>query len=178
MVRDCTGDDFESILAIINDAAQAYRGVIPEDRWKDPYMPADEVRREIADGIVFSGVEQGGGLVGVMGVQPVGDVTLIRHAYVRTEYQSRGIGGELLTHLLARADRPVLIGTWAASRPAIRFYEKHGFEVIEGLEKDRLLRRYWSIPERQVETSVVLADPKWLRAHPNSTSDSEQENEI
>jgi N-acetylglutamate synthase-like GNAT family acetyltransferase len=161
MIRDCSTADHETMLAVVNDAARAYRGVIPEDRLHDPYMSIDQLRREIADGVAFSAAERGGILVGVMGIQPVDDVTLIRHAYVRTDYQSRGIGGELLGHLLAQTQAPVLIGTWTAARWAIRFYEKHGFEVIDGLEKDRLLRRYWSIPQRQIETSVVLADSRW-----------------
>ncbi len=161
MIRDCAAADFETILAIINDAARAYLGVIPEDRLREPYMSADELRREIADGVVFSGAGPGNRLFGVMGTQPVADVMLIRHAYVRTGHQKRGIGGEMLGHLLARTGRPVLIGTWAAARWAIRFYEKHGFEVIGGTGKNQLLRRYWSIPERQVETSVVLADSRW-----------------
>jgi GNAT superfamily N-acetyltransferase len=161
MIRDCNAGDFDGILAVINDAAWAYRGVIPEDRLRDPYMSNDALRREIADGVAFSGADPGGDLLGVMGSQPVADVTLIRHAYVRRDHQHRGIGGGLLNHLMARTERPVLIGTWAAARWAIRFYEKYGFEVIEGSEKDCLLRRYWSIPDRQIETSVVLADAKW-----------------
>ena len=161
MIRDCNAGDFDSILAVINDAARAYRGVIPEDRLLDPYMSSDALRRESADSVAFSGLDLGGELLGVMGSQPVADVTLIRHAYVRSDHQKRGLGGELLSHLMARSERPVLIGTWAAARWAIRFYEKYGFEVIEGSEKDCLLRRYWSIPDRQVETSVVLADAKW-----------------
>jgi GNAT superfamily N-acetyltransferase len=162
LIRDCSAGDFEGILAVINDAARAYRGVIPEDRLYDPYMSAGALRREIADGVAFSGAGPGDDLHGVMGSQPVADVTLIRHAYVRRDQQNRGIGGALLDHLLARSERPVLIGTWAAARWAIRFYKKHGFEVVEGGEKDRLLRRYWSIPERQIETSVVLAERGWL----------------
>ena len=164
MIRQCSGGDFETILAIINDAAEAYRSVIPLDRWKDPYMGADELRHEIRSGVSFSGKERGGTLVGVMGIQPVADVILIRHAYVRTACQSQGIGGELLHHLTDRADRPVLIGTWAAVRRAIRFYEGHGFKMVEPDEKVRLLGTYWSIPERQIETSVVLADARWRGA--------------
>lgn len=168
MVRACDESDFDAMLSIINDGAEAYRGVIPADRWKDPYMPADELRSEISHGVIFSGVEEDGGLVGVMGVQDVADVALIRHAYVRTVEQGRGIGGALLLHLMERTERPLLIGTWAASRWAIGFYEKHGFSLIEGREKDRVLKLYWSIPDRQVETSVVLADPTWLAANPQA----------
>lgn len=161
MIRPCSAADFDTMLTIINDGAQAYRSVIPQDRWHDPYMPDGELRQEIASGISFFGAEsRGGGLVGVMGVQPVQDVLLIRHAYVRTDRQRRGAGSELLSHLMEHAERPVLIGTWAAARWAIRFYEKHRFALIEGSEKDRLLRTYWRIPERQVETSVVMADPR------------------
>lgn len=163
MIRPCGDADFEAILEIINDGAEAYRGVIPADRWKVPYMPAGELRHEIASGVTFSGVEAGGSLVGVMGTQPVRDVILIRHAYVRTSYQRSGVGSQLLCHLVERAPRPVLLGTWKAARWALRFYEKHGFEVIEGAEKDRLLKTYWEIPARQVETSVVLADPRALK---------------
>ena len=167
MIRRCAASDFDRILAIINDAAQAYRGVIPDDRWKDPYMPAGELAEEMAAGIDFDGYEiEGAGLVGVMGIQPVEDVTLIRHAYVATAYRRSGIGSALLEGLLARQDRPVLIGTWAAAGWAIAFYRRYGFETVPEPEKTRLLQRYWTVPERQIETSVVLADSRWRsRAH-------------
>ena len=162
MIRRCVTEDFDCILAIINDAAEAYRGVIPDDRWKDPYMPAEELTEEIAAGIEFDGYEiDGAGLVGVMGVQPVEDVTLIRHAYVVTAHRRSGIGSALLRGLLQRQDRPVLIGTWAAAEWAVSFYLRHGFETIPEPEKTTLLRRYWTVPERQIETSVVLADARW-----------------
>ncbi len=162
MIRRCRADDFDRILAIINDAAQAYRGIIPDDRWKDPYMPAEELADEIAAGIEFDGYEvEGAGLVGVMGIQPVEDVTLIRHAYVATDHRRSGIGSALLESLLARQDRPVLIGTWAAAEWAIAFYCRYGFETVPAPEQSRLLRRYWTVPERQIETSVVLADARW-----------------
>ena len=163
VIRQCIDRDFEAILAIINDGAEAYRSVIPPDRWKEPYMGADELRHEIASGVSFSGAERDDALVGVMGVQPVTDVILIRHAYVRTACQNQGIGGELLRHLTDRVDRPVLIGTWAAARWAIRFYEGHGFKMVERDDKDRLLKTYWSIPERQIDTSIVLANGRWRR---------------
>jgi GNAT superfamily N-acetyltransferase len=150
------------MYAIVNDAAQAYRGVIPEDRWKEPYMPQAELKHEIADGVVFWGYEVNGTLVGIMGIQDVQDVTLVRHAYVRTAYQGRGIGGKLLAHLCTLTARPLLVGTWADATWAIRFYRKYGFQMVDPETKDRLLRRYWSIPARQVETSVVLADKTWL----------------
>lgn len=166
MIRACTEDDFAAILAVINDGARAYKGAIPADRWHEPYMGADELAGEIAAGIAFSGFwsrdtpEES--LAGVMGIQPVRDVTLIRHAYVRTADQRRGIGGRLLVALGAATDRPLLIGTWAAATWAVGFYQRHGFRLIEGAEKDRLLQTYWSIPARQVETSVVLADRRWF----------------
>ena len=162
MIRRCAAGDFDRILAIINEAATAYRGIIPDDRWKDPYMPAKELAAEIAAGIAFDGYEIAGtGIVGVMGVQMVEDVTLIRHAYVATGHQRSGIGSALLGGLRGRVDRPVLIGTWAAATWAIDFYRRHGFEVVPAREKSPLLRRYWTIPERQIETSVVLADSRW-----------------
>ena len=161
MIRKCVDQDFEGILAIINDGAEAYRSMIPLDRWKEPYMGTDELHHEIASGISFFGAERDDVLVGVMGIQPVADVILIRHAYVRTACQNQGIGGELLRHLTDRVDLPVLIGTWAAASWAIRFYERHGFTMVESDDKDRLLKTYWSIPERQIETSVVLADSRW-----------------
>ena len=172
MVRRCTVDDFDRVLAIINDAASAYRGIIPDDRWKDPYMPAEELADEIAAGVEFDGFEIAGhGLVGVMGVQIVEDVALIRHAYVATGHQGSGIGSALLGGLRGRVDRPVLIGTWAAATWAIDFYRRRGFELVPAREKTELLRRYWTVPERQIETSVVLADPRWrARAKSESTS--------
>lgn len=158
MIRRCDDSDFETIYAIINDAARAYRGVIPEDRWHEPYMPREDLRREIGDGVRFWGFEEDGKLIGVMGIQDVGDVTLIRHAYVTTSERRKGIGSMLLSELVRKTDRPLLIGTWADAAWAIRFYEKHGFRLVTPEEKDRLLTTYWKIPARQVETSVVLSD--------------------
>jgi GNAT superfamily N-acetyltransferase len=162
-IRVCRDGDFDEMLAIINDAAHAYRGVIPADRWQEPYLSGTDLRREIDGGVVFWGAEMGGALVGVMGIQDVADVTLIRHAYVRTAVRGRGIGGRLIAHLKSLARRPMLVGTWAAASWAIRFYERHGFERVNPEEKNRLLQKYWTIPSRQIETSVVLADRDWFR---------------
>jgi GNAT superfamily N-acetyltransferase len=156
-IRPTRADEREAILAIVNAAAEAYRGVIPVDRWHEPYMPSDELDAEIAAGIVFWGYEEDGELLGIMGVQLVRDVDLIRHAYVLPESQGRGIGGALLEHLLASATRRTLVGTWAAAQWAIRFYRGHGFERVSPERKDALLKQYWTIPERQIEASVVLA---------------------
>lgn len=163
MIRRCSGDDLDAVFTIINDAAQAYRGVIPEDCWHEPYMGRDELVSEIADGVVFWGLEREGALVGVMGIQDKGDVALIRHAYVRTSERRSGMGGKLLEHLERNTAKPILIGTWAAAGWAIRFYEKHGYRMVPPREKDRLLARYWRVPPRQVDTSVVLASPRWQR---------------
>lgn len=161
MIRQCDDKDFETVWEIINGAAQAYKGVIPHDRWKEPYMPREDLRKEIHAGIRFWGYEEEGRLIGVMGIQDVKDVTLIRHAYIRPDHQRKGIGSRLLGHLMKMTLRPLLIGTWADALWAIRFYQKHGFRLVSHKEKEILLRIYWSIPERQVETSVVLADRKW-----------------
>jgi GNAT superfamily N-acetyltransferase len=171
-IRPCLAADEPLMSEIVCDAAQAYKGVIPADRYHEPYMPLDELRREIAAGVRFWGAEvpdeSGGVLVGVMGIQDVagaagcalGEVTLIRHAYVRTNQRGRGIGGALLTHLMGLAARPLLMGTWAAATWAVGFYRKHGFTLTAHAEKEKLLRVYWNIPARQVETSVVLADAR------------------
>jgi len=166
MIRRCDDRDFELIWSIINDGAQAYKGIIPADRWTEPYMSTQKLRHEIEDGVVFSGYEENGALIGVMGIQPVQDVTLIRHAYVRTGNQKKGIGAKLLSHLQEMASGPVLIGTWADAVWAIRFYEKNAFAMVGAEAKDKLLRKYWSIPERQIETSVVLADATWRAREP------------
>jgi N-acetylglutamate synthase-like GNAT family acetyltransferase len=150
------------MLAIVNDAAQAYRGVIPADRWHEPYMPMDELAREIAAGIVFWVAEEDGRLLGVMGIQDKGDVALVRHAYVAPGVQRKGVGTSLLRHVQALAAKPVLIGTWAAASWAIDFYRRNRFTVVSSEDKDFLLRKYWSVPERQIETSVVLADERWM----------------
>jgi GNAT superfamily N-acetyltransferase len=166
MMRPCDDSDFELIWAIINDGAKAYKGIIPADRWTEPYMSYQELRRQIDEGVVFWGYEESGTLAGVMGIQQVHDVTLIRHAYVRTSSQKRRIGAQLLSHLRELTSAPILIGTWADAVWAIQFYEKLGFQLVSPQERRRLLKKYWTIPERQVETSVVLADPKWWEAEP------------
>jgi N-acetylglutamate synthase-like GNAT family acetyltransferase len=165
MIRQCHDRDFEMIYSIINDAARVYRDVIPEDRWQSPYMSKEELEREIKEGVVFWGYEEDGRLTGVMGIQDVHDVTLIRHAYVRPQKQNKGIGRQLLLELCQQTDRPMLIGTWAKAVWAIRFYEKYGFRQVIRQDKDGLLEKYWSIPARQVEASIVLADSKWFDLH-------------
>ena len=164
MIRRCGTGGFEKIYEVINDAAAVYKGVIPPDCWKEPYMSKEELRREMSEGVVFWGYYEEDELAGVMGIQPVQDVTLIRHAYVRMAKGKQGIGRQLLLRLRKETTRPILIGTWATAVWAIHFYEKHGFKLVSPEEKDRLLRKYWSIPERQISDSVVLADEKWFDA--------------
>jgi N-acetylglutamate synthase-like GNAT family acetyltransferase len=162
-IRKSVANDFEAILAIINDAAQAYRGVIPSDRWHEPYMSTDELAKEIASGVIFWMAEGDGQLLGVMGIQDKEDVALVRHAYTATTLQRKGIGTKLLRHVEVLADKPILIGTWADASWAIEFYRRNGFTVVSDGDKNRLLRAYWSVPARQVETSVVLADRRWTK---------------
>jgi GNAT superfamily N-acetyltransferase len=161
MIRRCESTDLTVVYAIINDAAMAYRGIIPADRWHEPYMTMEELQREIADGVIFWGYEAENSLVGVMGIQDKGDVALIRHAYVRTAERRKGVGTTLLRHIESKTSRPILVGTWVDAAWAIRFYEKNGYRILSHPETVRLLHRYWNVPERQIETSVVLADPKW-----------------
>jgi GNAT superfamily N-acetyltransferase len=160
-IRPCREDESTAILAIVNAAAEAYRGAIPADRWHEPYMERLELEREIAAGVAFWGYEDDGALVGVMGIQPVGDVDLIRHAYVLPAEQGRGIGRDLLLHLRGLSARRMLVGTWAAADWAIRFYHRNGFEQVSQQRKRELLETYWSIPDRQIEASVVLANPPY-----------------
>ena len=160
VIRPLEASEQPQALEIINQAAQRYRGVFPDDRWHEPYMSEADLAREVAAGVAFSGLERDGALMGVMGVQPVIDVELIRHAYVSPKAQGAGAGSALLRHLLARSDRPILLGTWAAASWAIGFYQRNGFELVEPNEADRLLRTYWTISDRQIETSVVLRLPR------------------
>lgn len=157
MICKLLPSDFASILKVVNDAAHAFKGVIPDDRWKEPYMSAEELKKEIEAGVRFYGWVEDNILVGVMGVQSVKDTTLIRHSYVLTKYQRRGIGRKLLEHLKNLVKTPeILVGTWQNATWAIHFYEKHGFKLVSHREKDKLLRKYWNIPDRQIETSIVL----------------------
>jgi len=172
MIRRCDDRDFDLIWAIINDGAQAYKGIIPPDCWTDPYMSREKLQHEIDEGVVFWGYEETGTLAGVMGIQAVQDVILIRHAYVRTSSQKRGIGGSLLSHLRELASRPVLIGTWADAVWAIHFYERYGFQLVVPQEKVRLLKKYWNVPERQIKTSVVLSDQNWRKRDSNTVGGS------
>ena len=158
-VRRCRDDEREAILRIVNLAAEAYRGLIPADRWHEPYMPASELDEEIAAGVGFWGYESDGELLGVMGIQAVRDVDLIRHAYVMPGRQRGGVGSALLEHLVGLSTKRLLVGTWAAAEWAIGFYRRHGFELATPEQKTALLRSYWRIPERQIATSVVLANP-------------------
>ena len=162
MIKKCNEDDFKEIYRIINDAAFAYKGVIPADRWQEPYMREEELKKQIDEGVQFWSYKEGKEMLGVMGIQNRGDVTLIRHAYVRTANRSKGIGGKLLLQLTSISQTPILIGTWAAATWAIQFYQKNGFRLVSEPEKEKLLRKYWSIPERQLETSVVLASKDWI----------------
>lgn len=155
-IRRC-GNELAAILPIVNAAAEAYRGVIPPDCWHDPYMQLSELRQEIAEGVDFWGAEVGGKLVGVMGMQPMRDVDLIRHAYVMPGHQRHGIGAALIQHLRSQSTRRILVGTWAAASWAIDFYRRHGFNLVPADDKARLLKTYWSIPDRQIQTSVVLS---------------------
>jgi GNAT superfamily N-acetyltransferase len=165
MIRKCTEEDLPALYAIINDAAWAYKGVIPEDRWHEPYMPMQELSQEIRDGVQFWGYESEGELIGVMGIQNQGDVDLIRHAYVKTGRRGQGIGTKLLRHLEQTTSKPMLIGTWADATWAIRFYERNGYRLLPRENTERLLRQYWRIPDRQVKTSVVLANATWQHAN-------------
>ena len=158
MISTCKKSDFRRIYEIINDGANAYRGIIPADRWHEPYMSEDELAIQIEEGVEFWAYSENDSIVGVMGIQYKGEVTLIRHAYVQTSMRNKGIGGKLLEHLCAKTNTPILIGTWANATWAIKFYEKHGFKLLPIEEKDRLLLKYWIIPDRQRETSVVLAN--------------------
>lgn len=161
MIRKCTDDDLSALYAIINDAAQAYKGVIPADRWHEPYMPMNELSQEIGDRVQFWGYESDGELIGVMGIQDKTEVALIRHAYVKTARRNQGIGTKLLRHLESMTNKPILIGTWIDAAWAIRFYEKHGYRRLSRKDTEHLLRKYWSVPDRQIETSVVLANAAW-----------------
>ena len=161
MISRCEEKDFNEIYEIINDAASAYRGVIPADRWHEPYMTEDELKRQIDEGVQFWSYIENEKIIGVMGIQFKKDVTLIRHAYVRTTQRKKGIGSKLLDHLCIISSTPILIGTWADAKWAIDFYQKHRFRLLPKEEKNNLLRKYWTIPERQIETSVVLASSDW-----------------
>jgi N-acetylglutamate synthase-like GNAT family acetyltransferase len=156
VIRACRDSDVPAIDEIVNQAAQAYRGVIPEDCWHEPYMSRDSLLGEIASGVRFSGWDRDGRLMGVMGLQLVRDATLIRHAYVRPDCQGEGIGSALLTALLTQRHGRLLVGTWAAAAWAIRFYERHGFRLVPSEDKDNLLQSYWNVPPRQRQVSVVL----------------------
>jgi GNAT superfamily N-acetyltransferase len=161
-IRASTPADVPAIFAIVNDAAQAYRGVIPADRWHEPYMPMAELESEIAAGVRFWIAEQARDVLGVMGIQDKGEVALVRHAYTASAAQRKGVGTKLLRHVEALNGKPVLIGTWADAGWAIDFYVRNGYSVVSHADKERLLRKYWSIPARQIETSVVLADRRWM----------------
>jgi GNAT superfamily N-acetyltransferase len=159
VIRPCRDEERTAIVDIINAAAEAYRGVIPADRWHEPYMPGDELDAEIAAGVAFWGAEEDGVLAGVMGIQPIRDVDLIRHAYVLPQRQGHGIGSALMRHLRGFSARRMLVGTWAAAEWAVRFYRRRGFQLVAPERKTQLLKAYWTVPDRQIETSVVLADP-------------------
>ena len=162
MIRQSREDDLTAVLAVINDAAQAYKGVIPADRWHEPYMPLAELAQEIAAGVRFWIAEENGRVIGVMGIQDKGEVALVRHAYVATVLQRKSVGAALLKHVQSLTSQPMLIGTWRDATWAIDFYRRNGFTLLSDADKDELLRRFWSIPARQAETSVVLADRRWM----------------
>ena len=158
MIARCTDGELLLVNAIINESAQVYKGIIPADRWHEPYMSLSEMKDEMVQGVIFYGYHLDGALVGVMGIQEVKDVTLIRHAYVLTEFRGQGVGRLLLEHLKQLTTRPILIGTWKATTWAVKFYQQNGFRLVDEEEKNRLLKTYWTVPQRQIEESVVLTD--------------------
>ena len=160
MIIECTSTDFDAIFDIINDSAIAYKDHIPADCWHEPYMSREHLEAEIKAGIIFYGSEENGELLGVMGIQDVKNITLFRHAYVRTAYRNQGIGSQLIAHLMTLTTRPIMIGTWKAATWAIKFYEDHGFVLVDEATKNKLLKKYWTIPARQIETSVVLVQAR------------------
>jgi len=166
MIQKSKPADLKEIFDIINDAAIAYKNVIPPDCWHEPYMSEEELREQLGQGVEFWNYEMDGKIIGVMAIQDKEDVTLIRHAYVRTAARNKGIGSKLLAHLTSLTNKPVLIGTWAAASWAIDFYKKHGFHQLAETEKNMLLKKYWVIPARQLETSVVLANADWTNLQP------------
>jgi len=161
MINEYQPADFTRVYEIINDAAMAYEGIIPSDMWRKPYMPEEELKAQMEQGVNFWCFRENGEILGVMGIQLKGDVTLIRHAYVHHEHRNKGIGGQLLKQLLGKSVTAVLIGTWADAIWAVRFYQNHGFKLLSAEKKDKVLRKYWTIPTRQIETSVVLASADW-----------------
>jgi GNAT superfamily N-acetyltransferase len=165
-IRRSQDTELSAILGVVNEAAQAYCGVIPDDRWHEPYMAKDDLVREIADGIAFWVADEDGRLLGVIGLQDKVAVALVRHAYVAPATQRKGVGTQLLRHVESLAGKPLLIGTWATASWAIDFYRRNGFTMLPPGETERLLRTYWSIPDRQIATSVVLADRRWREAQP------------
>src|SRR5256886_3347649 len=171
LIRKSVRADVEAMLAIVNDAARAYRGVIPADPWHEAYMSTGELDNEFAGGVVFWVAEQDGRLLGVMGIQDKGDVALVRHAYVARTTQRKGVGTRLLRHVEGLAGKPILIGTWAEASWAVEFYRRNGFVVVPKTHKDLLLRTYWSIPQRKIETSVVLADGRWVEGQRRASAD-------
>ena len=166
-VTATSADDLDAIVEVVNAAAKVFQTLIPPDRWHEPYMPRDEAASEIADGVVFWSARLHGRIVGVMGLQRKNDADLIRHAYVKPDLQGAGIGSLLLTHLESVAERPILLGTWRANEPAIGFYRRHGYSLVDEKDRERLLRTYWTIPERQIEESIVMANPAWQALHPS-----------
>ena len=171
LIRKGERADLPQIFSVVNEAAQAYRGVIPADRWREPYMPRDELERETAQGVVFWVAEEEGRLLGVIGIQDRGPVALVRHAYVAPGTQRKGVGTKVLRHVESLVHEPILIGTWANASWAVEFYRRNGFTVVPDHEKERLLRTFWSIPERQIEASVVLADRRWMEAERPASTD-------
>jgi len=172
LIRKSNEADSAAMLAIVNAAAKAYLGVIPVDRWREPYMPADELGKEMSDGVNFWVAEDHGRLIGMIGIQNKGEAELVRHAYVEPTAQRKGVGTSLLRHVQNLTGKPVLVGTWADASWAIEFYRRNGFTVVSSEQKDHLLRQYWSIPERQIETSVVLVDARWMDAQKCAPADS------
>ena len=154
MIRQCQTSDVKIMYHIINEAAKAYDGAIEADCYHQPYMPADELEREMMR-VIFYGWEVDGELVGVMGIEPIRDTTLIRHAYILPQWQHQGIASRLLEYMKGLTQTPqLLVGTWEDATWALDFYQRRGFRFLP--DKDRLLKAYWDIPPRQIETSVVL----------------------